>query len=261
MKTQTQKNKRKSMLITAGVHSAIFMAAMIPVATQLDLDVPEETQFVIPIEFAQFAQSNDESQQAASTVPDTEVKPVVEDQQEEPDVIDAEQISDVAQATEEVAPVESQVMDNTAEEEIATEDIQTGDAEETASEGGSEATVLKGDSNGTEATGDEEGHPGLDGTGVITRKVIHREDITPVAKLSGVIAINLCIDRRGHVVSVAKNEERTTITDTDLLWQALDIATRYRFETDYSAAKRECGVLTFIFEVDDDAYEEAIVME
>jgi hypothetical protein len=112
--------------------------------------------------------------------------------------------------------------------------------------------VAEGDSQGTDSEGTDEGQTGLDGNGVITRRVIHREDVTKAAEYSGIIAVNLCIDRRGYVVSVSKNAERTTIEDSDIIRKALNIAAGYRFEVDYSAAKRECGVLTFVFDIDDD---------
>jgi len=257
MKTQEKRNKKKSMLITIGVHSALFLAAMIPVATQLDLTIDDKT-FVIPIEFAEFAQNSDEALMAASSIPDAEVKPVTEEINEEPEVIEAEQISEVAETTEEAEPVESEVVEEEAAEVVAAEDNHEGVAEETVSQGGSAATAENGDSAGSAESGEDEGYPGMDGTGVITRRVIHREDITRVARYSGVIAVNLCIDRRGYVVAIAKNAERTTITDVDLVKKALEIATEYRFETDYSAAKRECGVLTFVFDIDSDIYAEYV---
>jgi hypothetical protein len=252
MKAQENKNRKKSMLITIGVHSAIFLAAMIPVASQLHLDLMDDSSYVIPIEFAEFASSSEKGLKAASPVHDDEVKPVVDALEPEPDIIEAEKISDVAQMTEDVEPVESDVVEEAVKEVTASEETHPGDAEIISSEGGSDATMIEGNSMGTDESGDDEGHSGLDGDGVITRRVIHREDITKAAEYSGIIAVNLCIDRRGHVTSVANNDERTTITDSNILRRALDIATGYRFETDYSAAKRECGVLTFVFEIDND---------
>lgn len=261
MKTQEKANRKKSMLITIGVHSALFLAAMIPVAHHLELQLLDDTAYVIPIEFAEFAKSSDEAMKAASHKPDAEVKPVTEEVNEEPDIIEAEKISEVAETTEEAEPVESEVIEEVEAEVVASEDNHVGEAEEAASAGGDEATVAEGDSEGTAAEGDEEGHQGLDGTGIITRRVIHREDITKAAKYSGVIAVNLCIDRRGRVTAVAKNDERTTITDLELIRKALDIAAGYRFETDYSAAMRECGVLTFIFDIDEDSYSDYVTAD
>ena len=261
MKTQEKVNRKKSVLISIGVHSAILLAALIPMASQLHVDITEEPYYEIPIEFAQFAKAGDKGLKAASPVRDLEVKPVIEEQKDEPDVVEAEKVSDVPQITEEVEPVESEIVDETTEEVIASEDNQVGDADEAASAGGSDATLAEGDSQGTDDAGNDEGQSGLDGDGVITRRVIHREDITKAAEYSGVIAVDLCIDRRGYVISVAKNGERTTITDSDIIRRALNIAAGYRFEVDYSAAKRECGILTFVFEIDEDIEEAYVVVE
>jgi hypothetical protein len=258
MKTQNKKNKKKSMLITIGVHTALFLAAMIPVATHLHLDLSEDVMYTIPIEFAEFAQSSDDALKAASQKRDTEVKPVTEEINNEPEIIEAEQISEVAETTEEAEPIESEVVEEVEAEVVAAEDNKIGEAEKTASAGGNDATAAEGNSAGTAAQGEDEGYPGLDGTGVITRKVIHREDITRVARYSGVIAVNLCIDRRGYVIAIARNDERTTIKDPELVRQAMEIATEYRFEKDYSAAKRECGVLTFVFDIDSELYAEYV---
>lgn len=259
MKTQEKAHKKRSMLISAGIHAGALLLAMIPVASSFVAEQPEEERHVIVIDFAQFASSSSEGLKAASQVKDDRHKPVVDADYKEPDVIEADKLADVAQITETVEAIESDVIDEIAEEVAAAEDHRAGDAREAASSGGSNATLADGNSKGTDAAGDDAGRSGLDGTGVITRKIIYREDITQVAKYNGVIAVNLCIDRRGYVTAVAKNAERTTITDSNLIRRALELAAGYRFEADYSAALRECGVLTFIFEVADDQYNAYIV--
>lgn len=257
MKTGEKKNKKRSLLISIGVHSALFMLAMIPVAVHLDKDLADEVLMIIPLEFAEFARSNNASLQAKSPVPDVVEKPVT-DQQEQPDIVEAEMILDVTQATEESELLESEVVEEVSEI-LASEDRDSGDAEVASSEGGSNATRETGITEGTDKSGDEDGHQGLDGTGVITRKIIYRADISKAAYHSGVIAVNLCIDRRGVVLAVAKNDERTTITDSDMIRHALFLAAEYRFEVDFTAAARECGVLTFIFDKYDDTYHDYVI--
>ena len=90
----------------------------------------------------------------------------------------------------------------------------------------------------------------MEGDGIITRKVIYRENIAGVAKESGKITLDICIDRQGRVISVAYDPVNTTITDNEIIRQASYLAARYRFETKYNGPKRECGKLTFIFRVD-----------
>ena len=123
------------------------------------------------------------------------------------------------------------------------------EAEVSSAIGGSDATNIEGDQEGTEAEGEEDGLAGLDGDGILTRKIIYREDITQVAEQSGIIAVNVCIDRKGTVTHTKYNEEHTTITDFDLIKRALYIAAAYRFEVDHTAPRRECGMMTFIFDV------------
>jgi hypothetical protein len=230
-------------------------------ASQLHVEFAEEEQvYEIPIEFAEFARG-DEGKKAESPVRSEEVKPVVEEQKEEPDVVEEEKISDVPQVTEEAQPVESEIIEEVESEVAAAEDDVEGDAEETASSGGSDATVAEGESNGSDQAGEGEGQSGMDGDGVITRKVIHREDITQVAEYNGTIAVDLCIDRRGYVVSVAKNADRTTIADSDLVRRALNIAAGYRFEIDYTAAKKECVTLTIVFDIDEDIESAYVIVE
>src|SRR5690606_224406 len=184
MKTQ-EKHRKQSMLISMGVHSALFLAAMIPDASHLELELNEEPAYVIPIEFAEFARSQDQAKKAASEKRDPELKPVTEEVNAEPDVIEAEKISEVAETTAETEPVESEVVEEQEAEVVAAEDNIAGEAEEVSSAGGADATVAEGESDGTAEAGEEDGHQGLDGTGVITRKVIHREDVTKVARYSG----------------------------------------------------------------------------
>ena len=247
--TTAERNKKRSLRISIGVHTALLILALIPLTSTINVDF-EEDAYVIPIEFAEFAQSSDEGLQAKSPVPDVEHKPVVEAQEVEPDIVEAEEIQEVAQVTEQVEEVESEVVEETVEEIAASEDNVVSDDVESATEGGSDATLAEGSSEGSDVSGDDAGQKGLDGEGVITRQIIYRKDISQAAVYSGTIVVDVCIDRRGRVLTASNNGEGTTIQDMDMIRQALDITTAYRFETDYSAAKRECGSLTFIFDIE-----------
>ena len=100
--------------------------------------------------------------------------------------------------------------------------------------------------------GDGGGGDGLEGDGIITRKVIYRENITSVAKMNGRVTLDICIDRAGKVIYAAYDPEKTTITDNEIIKQATYLAVRYRFEAKYNAPKKEWGELTFIFRIDED---------
>ena len=261
MKAQEHLKQNKSTVISFGVHATILLFSFMPMVTkvheELTLDTFEhELYYEIPVEFGEFANSGEEGKKAASPNYDPEVKPVVHDENKAPAIHEAEKISEETQAAEEPAEaIESEVTAESDTEVLAAEQSTSGDAEETTSPGGSDATVIEGNSEGTAAEGDGDGINGDDGDGVISRRIIYREDITQAAEYSGTIAINLCIDRRGHVISVSKNAERTTITNSDIVRKAMDIASRYRFESNYSAARRECGTLTFIFDIEEEVQE------
>lgn len=240
--------KKKSLTLSIAIHTVLLVLGLIPIASQIEFDPDPDSQFVIPIEFAEFAPSQDEGLKAKSPVPDPEPKPVVEEKTEEPDV-PAETISEVTQTEESIDAPEVEAVEETMEEVVATDELETGDAPETTSEGGSEATAEEGVTEGSDTSGEDEGQSGLDGNGVITRKITHREDISQAAFESGKIVIDICIDRSGKVLTAKNNADGTDIADMDMVRQALEIAVRYRFEIDYTAAQRECGSLTFIFDI------------
>ena len=247
-----QSNEKKSMTITVIVHAVLLIIGLLPLTSSIVFEQEGETQYVIPIEFAEFAQSSDEGLQAKSPVPDPEHKPVVEQEEVEPDIVEAEVIEEVAQVTEEVEPIESEIVEEVVDEVAASEDTQVNNDEASASEGGTNATLADGPTEGSDTAGDSDGQSGLDGDGVITRKIIYRQDISQVAFENGVIVVDICIDRQGKVMTAANNSENTTVEDMEMIRQALYLTTGYRFETDYSAAKRECGSLTFIFDIEGD---------
>lgn len=248
--TAKQTHKKKSMLISMAVHGGLLLLALIPMAAHIEIDNDADSEYVIPIEFAEFSQSSEEGLQAKSPQKDTEHKPVTEEKQLEPDIVEAEEVQDVAQVTEEVQPVQSEVIEEEVQEVEASEDEVVSDDAEAAAEGGSESTLAEGPVEGTDVAGEAMGQEGLDGDGVITRQIIYRQDIAQAADYSGVIVVDICIDRQGKVMTARNNEDKTTIRDMDTVRKALSLSVGYRFETDYTAARRECGSLTFIFDIE-----------
>ncbi len=242
-------DRKKSAMITGGVHAALLIIGLIPLTASIQEQAQE--QYVIPIEFAEFAQSSDEGLEATSDILIPEEKPVVEEVSEEvaieefseteveEEIIEEIETTQESEVTEDVAEVEASTADSEAEAEVDPE-----------STGGQEATADAGEVQGADSDGSENGQNGLDGDGVITRKIIHREDITAAAHESGVIVVDVCIDRRGKILFARNNPEETTIDNMEMVRHALDIASNYRFETDYSAALRECGTLTFVFDIE-----------
>ena len=98
-------------------------------------------------------------------------------------------------------------------------------------------------------TGKALGELDFDGDGIFGRKVIYHAPIKKLAEQNGRIAINMGINRAGDVVAVAYNRENSTITDKDLVLRALKMATKYKFEADYTAPVIQYGRFTFIFNI------------
>lgn len=147
----------------------------------------------------------------------------------------------------------------TEETEVAASDTDASGADsETNANGGGDGSPIEGNQNGAANAGDGGGGDGLEGDGIITRKVIHREDIRQIAKVNGRVVLNICIDRQGKVVYAGYDPEKTTITDNDIIKRASYLATKYRYETNYNAPARECGQLTFIFSIEDNTSQNLI---
>ena len=244
-------DRTRSAWITGGFHAAILLLGLLPITRDI-MKHESFDEYSVPIEFAEFAQSSDEGLMAASEVVVEETKPVTEQETEEVDIVNDETIEDVAQLTEEVEEIQSDVVDEASEEVVASETEEANQDEVTAAEAGQEATAEEGNTLGNDIAGEDEGQSGLDGDGVITRQVIYRANISEAAYESGQIVVDICINRQGKILTAANNTDNTTIDDMRMVRDVLELVTRYRFETDYSAALRECGRITFIFDVDNE---------
>jgi hypothetical protein len=153
---------------------------------------------------------------------------------------------------EQVTDVVSETTTTEAETDVvAAESNESGSDEETSANGGGHGAPVEGNQDGAATSGDGGGGDGLEGDGIITRRVVYRENITQIAKQSGKVVLRIAIDRAGKVTYVAFIPERSTITDDDLIRRASHLAAKYRYEADYSAPKREWGELTFIFRVNE----------
>lgn len=81
----------------------------------------------------------------------------------------------------------------------------------------------------------------LSGEGVLSRRIIERATLEHLIKTDGVFVINICVNQRGNVVGAKYNKELSTIDEPNLVRKAIEVAMKYRFETDYSAPAKECG--------------------
>jgi hypothetical protein len=90
----------------------------------------------------------------------------------------------------------------------------------------------------------------FDGDGIFGRRVIYRADVKKITEREGTVVINLCVDRRGLVTHAAFNKDNSSIHDSEYVRRAMDVASDYLFEKDFSAPATQCGKLTFIFHIE-----------
>lgn len=123
----------------------------------------------------------------------------------------------------------------------------------TSGEGeGQSGSSTEGDSK-TDGVADE-GDNGMDfsGNGIFNRRVIKRADVKKITNETGKIVINLCVNPSGRVVYSEYNEDLSTIETMSVIRKALKVAQEYRFERDYTAPKKQCGKLSFIFDIEEE---------
>lgn len=105
------------------------------------------------------------------------------------------------------------------------------------------------DNGSSDLEGEGEGDD-FSGDGLFRRKVVYRADIKKLIQKNGKITVDLCVNRQGNVVSATYNQELSTIKDKALIDKAVRATKRYRFEKDNSAAREQCGRLTFVCKVE-----------
>jgi hypothetical protein len=244
----------KSFKLSFGLHAGLLLLFLFP----LKKEAAKQESVAYVIEAAYFEEevvSGSEGLQARSPIYNKEPEPTSEEPAEEIIPIELDEPVEEIAIAEDNSEMPTDVVQESNIGVVAEEGeligAEVSDVATTAN-GGGEGSPVEGDQDGAAVAGDGDGGDGLEGDGIITRKVIYRENIAGVAKESGKITLDLCINRQGRVVYVAYDPANTTITDKEIIRQASHLAARYRFEAKYNGPKRECGQLTFIFRVDKD---------
>lgn len=245
--------RNKSAQWSIGIHAAILLLGLLPIAHKVAQVNPKE--YIIEIgyeEFPETTMAGSEGLQARSPIYNTEPEPTTDHPEKDPIPVESNEPVEQVTIAEENSEIESDVTTETAETDVvASESNAHGSDEATPADGGGSGSPLEGNQDGGAMAGDGGAGDGLEGDGIITRKIVYRENISQIAKVNGRIVLNICINRQGKVEYVGYDPEKTTITDKDIIRQATNIASRYRYEANYSAPKRECGQLTFIFTIED----------
>jgi len=165
-------------------------------------------------------------------------KPVITTQEPEP--IKADKVPETV--TEEVAKP-------TEREEVNKEENAEEASENTSAKGNGAADEGAGDAKeGSAANGNGRGF--IEGNGVLTRPVVKYGNTKELAHVNGKLVLKICINKRGVVTFAEWDKEMSTIKDSSIARAALDNVLEYRFEKDRNAPSKECGRLTYIFNVD-----------
>ncbi len=242
----------KSFELSFGIHIGILILGFIPLVHKMA--APEPKEYLVEIgwqEIMEIQEAGSEGLQARSPIFNEEPEPTTDNTTKDPIPVDeTEPVKEITIA-EDGSELESDVVTESETKVVASSSSDKGSDSETHADGGGSGSPIEGNQSGGAMAGDGGAGDGLEGNGVITRKIVYREDITKVAKLNGKVVLNICINRQGKVEYAAYDAEKTTITDKEIIKQASYIATRYRFETKYTAPKKECGQLTFIFRIEE----------
>ncbi len=245
--------ENKSFRLSFGLHAGLLLMLLIPIAQ--NVTAPETVEYVVEMAyFEEEVMSGSEGLQARSPVYHDEPEPNFDKAAEEIVPVESEEPVEEIEIAKDDSEMPAEVVQDSEEVDVVAEEAEqmgeAGSETSTTANGGGEGSPIEGNQNGAAMAGDGGGGDGLEGDGIITRKVTYRENIAGVAKVNGRITLDICIDRQGRVISVAFDPEKTTITDSEIIRQASHLAARYRFEAKYNAPKRECGQLTFIFRID-----------
>lgn len=271
-----EKDKKRSMAVTFGLHAMLLLFALLPLLSNLQPEEPDQAQFVM-VDFTDFKPASREGArpQKAKTatkkakakksvpkakpvpkpkpVPETKPKEVLTSPTKEEPIKSSPEV----EKTEEEAPLDQPTPeDDSPEAPTETEgDTSTDDNAETSSESGAAdsketAESGQGKSDKSDGKADEGINWGeVTGDGLFSRRVIYRADVKKITEDEGKIVVRLCVNRSGRVI-FAENDDATTMDDLSIVRKAIQLTTKYRFEKDYTAPEKQCGKLTYIFEIE-----------
>lgn len=277
-------DKKKAKRIAFWFHTILLIGFTIPFLTQTITKSPTNYEKVITIEFDDFKSAAAKSSTKAATPATTQPvatpkpveapkkvetpkpiptktaprKPVLKTPEKAPTIKEAPVVKETPPVVKptpkpiEPTPTPEPVVEAEAAPEASTET--STEASGTASDKG-EGDIGTSDSGNAETDGKaDEGDNGMDfsGDGLFSRRVIHRAEIKQLTKEEGTIVINLCVNRTGRVVYTDFNKEESTIDTPDLIREAMQATIKYRFEKDYTASAKQCGKMTYIFEIEEE---------
>lgn len=276
---QEKKEKKKSRFIAFFFGASLIALALLPLMNNMKPDEPKY-QSVVTIDFSEtkFEKASkkptESGKKGGETTPEkTEKLPVPEVKPTPPKppvVTTPKPVPPVKTAPKKVPtppkPTPTSVPKSTEKpaDKVATPaDAKTSTPEKTSTpskknEGGSgNGAGTKGNGKASSSSDGDDATPGdgddgmdFSGDGIFGRRVVYRANVKKLAQEQGKIVVNLCVNRTGRVVYAENNEELSTITTKSLVKKTVDTTKKYRFDKDYTASEKECGKLTFIFELE-----------
>ena len=261
---EEKKNKRRGIIIAFWFHVGLIALGLIPFLGSLNSEdlLPDETTYVT-VNFSEKESSSKikspvkkakkvEKRKKVVKKPVKKVVPKVKSKPAPPIVTtpDPEPVVEVpveVEKTPDPEPIEEEPVEEEAAAEVEPIDDPgsgAGDVEEAgeASEVGSDnEKASSGNGNSGNGFGENAGE------GIFNRKVIYRANVKKITKQSGKIVIELCINQQGRVVFAKPDTGASTIKDFDVIRKAVDLTTKYKFEKDYTAPRKQCGKMTYVF--------------
>ncbi|MBT8220977.1 MAG: hypothetical protein KJP00_14200 [Bacteroidia bacterium] len=241
-----RKAKKQGRITSVVVHALLLTLGVLPFLQMTPVDLEREIQIVMD-----FSSGSRQEGKKATPKPSTVKKAIPKPEIKKPKAVQTSTV-------EETIPVEKQKPVEKSEEVVkeTNKDEKPKDVEKPPAIAEEEIAVA-GKGAGKEGDGDAvdgsaangNGRGFIEGTGVLTRAVIARGDTKSLAKVNGTLILKICINKRGLVTYAEWDKEQSSIKDPDIARAALDNVINYRFEKDYNAPSKECGRLTYIFEV------------
>ncbi len=88
------------------------------------------------------------------------------------------------------------------------------------------------------------------GGGLSDRGVVDRPTVRDNTQKTGVVRINICVDRNGNVIGTPEYTQRgSTTSDSHLVQLSIENARKFRFKPEPMAPDRQCGHITFTYRV------------
>jgi len=284
-KTQEQKNKRKSAVITGILHLAVLIVFLLlgltypfpPPAEEGILinfgtaDVgrgevqphtkEEAVEEVVPEEMPPVESAPEEVVEEELLTQDVEEAPMIAEKEEETKV---EEKVEEPRKTEE--PVKEEVEKEQPKEEVKKEEpkvnpdaLFTGSKDETENESTGEGDniykgdkgVPDGDPDAPNYEGDKSTGLGDDGIGyaLAGRRMVSRPSIMDKSQKKGRVVVTIKVDKNGKVIFAKFKLRGSTSQDPHLIKLAEEAAMKAKFNGDANAPEEQIGTITFNFKL------------